>query len=307
LLAEKRTDNSKALHTPIDDDSYTYDEGTIIQYMYGVNGISGFTVTENGKTNSYYYCKNLQGDVTHIADLMSNVYAAYKYDAWGNHKVYDMYGNEVTDPEFIGNINPIRYRGYYFDTETNLYYLQSRYYDAEVGRFISPDDLNNMQLDTINGLNLYAYCLNNPIMYIDPTGKFFWLIPILIIGIVAAATVVAGTIKGIDVAMKGGNFWDGFTGFYDNLWDKTKNFFVNDVYHGFIEPIFVTGKAWENAINAVWNGIDWLNKHFGATLTILSLVGALATLGLPFLAPFTLPLMLIGGIASVISALGYIT
>ena len=94
----------------------------------------------------------------------------YIYDAWGNHKVVDNNGNEITDTAHIGNINPYRYRGYYFDTETGLYYLKSRYYDPETGRFISLDDISFADPDTINGLNLYAYCCNNPVMHIDPNG-----------------------------------------------------------------------------------------------------------------------------------------
>ena len=63
-------------------------------------------------------------------------------DAWGNHKVLDAAGTENTSDDFIGNINPIRYRGYYYDTETNLYYLISRYYDPEIGRFINNDSID---------------------------------------------------------------------------------------------------------------------------------------------------------------------
>ena len=70
----------------------------------------------------------------------------------------------------LANLNPFRYRGYYFDTETNLYFLQTRYYDPEIGRFITIDDISYLDPETINGLNLYAYCGNNPVMGIDPSG-----------------------------------------------------------------------------------------------------------------------------------------
>ena len=70
----------------------------------------------------------------------------------------------------MGNLNPFRYRGYYYDTETNLYYLKTRYYDPAVGRFISADNVKYLDPDSINGLNLYAYCNNNPVMYVDDTG-----------------------------------------------------------------------------------------------------------------------------------------
>ena len=95
----------------------------------------------------------------------------YRYDGWGNHKVMNPDGSKNESDTFIGNINPFRYRGYYYDVETGLYYLKTRYYDPETGRFITIDDISYLAPDTINGLNLYAYCGNNPITYIDITGR----------------------------------------------------------------------------------------------------------------------------------------
>ena len=94
----------------------------------------------------------------------------YVYDAWGNHAVLNSDGSDCESG--IGILNPFRYRGYFYDIETGLYYLQTRYYDPEVGRFISPDSIDYADPETINGLNLYAYCGNNPIMYVDPSGHF---------------------------------------------------------------------------------------------------------------------------------------
>ena len=88
----------------------------------------------------------------------------YTYDAWGNHTVEDN-----TDCN-LGTLNPFRYRGYYYDAETGLYYLQTRYYDPEIGRFVTIDDVAYLAPDTVGGLNLYAYCNNNPVMGVDPTG-----------------------------------------------------------------------------------------------------------------------------------------
>ena len=88
--------------------------------------------------------------------------STYKYDAWGNWTVS---GGDV------GTYNSFRYRGYYYDTAIMLYYLKTRWYDPETGRFISPDSINYLDPQSINGLNLYAYCLNNPVMYTDPEGK----------------------------------------------------------------------------------------------------------------------------------------
>ncbi len=99
--------------------------------------------------------------------------AQYIYDAWGNHKVLDGNGKADSNSDSIGHLNPFRYRGYFFDVETLLYYCNSRYYDPKTGRFISPDDISYLDPETIGGLNLYAYCQNNPAMYADPTG-YFW-------------------------------------------------------------------------------------------------------------------------------------
>ena len=98
--------------------------------------------------------------------------ARYVYDAWGNHKVLNPDGTENTSSTFIGNINPLRYRGYYYDSDLGLYYLITRYYDPEIGRFISADGIEYLDPETIGGLNLFAYCNNNPVMGVDPTGTF---------------------------------------------------------------------------------------------------------------------------------------
>ncbi len=94
----------------------------------------------------------------------------YVYDAWGNHAV------EVLDSTCaeLSQLNPYRYRGYYYDTETGLYFLKTRYYDSEIGRFITIDGLPMLSAKTLNGLNLYAYCANNPVMNIDPMGTSWW-------------------------------------------------------------------------------------------------------------------------------------
>ena len=84
--------------------------------------------------------------------------------------VTDANGKEITSPNHIGNINPIRYRGYYYDTETDLYYLQSRYYNPELCRFISNDDFTYIDADTPMSVNSYIYCFNSPITFSDQSG-----------------------------------------------------------------------------------------------------------------------------------------
>ena len=158
----------------------------------------------------YFYRKDAQGNIIALLDNSGNTVVKYRYDAWGNHAVQDANGADIADASHIGNRNPFRYRGYYYDTETELYYLQTRYYDPETGRFITIDGIEYLDPETINGLNLYAYCGNNPVMNVDPTGTWDWgafwnliagiaivvtaaVISVATAGLAAAAFGVAGT------------------------------------------------------------------------------------------------------------------
>ena len=136
--------------------------GSTIRYYYGNGGIVGFRY--NG--NRYYYEKNLMGDIIGIYDENGSKVAGYIYDAWGNCTV-QTYGSDAR----IGEVNPFRYRGYYFDDDLGLYYLKSRYYDAKVGRFINADSLNYLGANRdLGSYNLFAYCSDSPIAYRDSTG-----------------------------------------------------------------------------------------------------------------------------------------
>lgn len=102
-------------------------------------------------------------------DANANVVAKYTYNAWGKLlAVVDANGTVITSSSHIANINPLRYRGYYWDAETGFYYLQSRYYDPIIGRFINADTLLDSSLSS--ALNLFAYCFNCPVNTSDPKG-----------------------------------------------------------------------------------------------------------------------------------------
>ena len=113
----------------------------------------------------YYYEYNLQGDVIGIYDSSGNKVVTYTYDAWG--KLLEIGGSAA---DTVGAINPIRYRGYYYDTETGFYFLQTRYYDPHVCRFLNADSYASTG-QGLNGNNMFVYCGNNPINYHDPTGQ----------------------------------------------------------------------------------------------------------------------------------------
>ncbi len=157
------------------------DNGNLLTFKYGIDGVIGFTYQGVG---DFYYKKNIFGDIIGIIDKNGQEIAKYTYDAWGNHKSYALnngtfvdisletsYTQDGLNNKLIAELNPFRYRGYYFDTETHLYYLNSRYYDPEIGRFINADEINYLNPETINGLNLYAYCINNPLLYYDIKGR----------------------------------------------------------------------------------------------------------------------------------------
>ena len=137
-----------------------------IVYLYGQNGIYGMIYNNN----FYYFQKNILGDITHIYNK-STLVVRYIYDAFGNHKVVDSSGNIITDSSNVGHINPFRYRGYYYDEDIELYYCNARYYSPYLRRWISPDRYQYLDFENIGGLNLYAYCKNNPVMYRDEEGK----------------------------------------------------------------------------------------------------------------------------------------
>ena len=127
----------------------------------------------DGKNNFYYYIYNVQGDVIALADASTGKLAAtYTYDAWGKIVKINNQAPEKVASTNIANINPFRYRGYYYDTETGLYYLNSRYYDPEVGRFINADatEILEENQDHVLQHNLFAYCLNNPVNMSDQNG-----------------------------------------------------------------------------------------------------------------------------------------
>ena len=151
----------------------------------------------------YFYRTNAQGDVKQIVDSNYNVVAYYAYDAWGKLlAVLDGNDNPITDSSHFAIVNPFRYRGYVYDTETGFYYVSSRYYDPEVGRWINADSL--LSQGSVLGNNMFAYCLNNPVNMADTTGELPFFLVTAAIGAVAGAII-----GGVVAAKNGGNVWAG--------------------------------------------------------------------------------------------------
>ena len=150
---------------------FTYDE------------IGPMSVTYDGA--EYFYLKNAQGDVTGLVNSSGTQVVAYTYDAWGNPLT-----TTGTMADTLGKLNPFRYRGYVYDTETGLYYLQSRYYNPETGRFVNADGYVSTGQGIV-GNNMFAYAINNPISYSDHSGNFAISTAIAIIAAVALSYVGA--------------------------------------------------------------------------------------------------------------------
>ena len=175
--------------------SYIWDGNKLLQetngttpttYLYSGDGVIGL----NYGGVDYYYRKNIHGDILGIFTSSGAIVAKYAYDAWGNHKVYDANNIEVISASHIGSINPFRYRGYYFDAETGLYYVKERCYDSEIGRWINADTTDVLSLPNyhIGQYNLFSYCDNNPVNDSDNDGQLSWLAKIAI----GAAAIAIG-------------------------------------------------------------------------------------------------------------------
>ena len=164
-MRTSRTDGTTAY-------TYVYNGSQLTQMTVGTSTYH-FTYDASGRPMSiscddatYYYAVNLQGDVVAILDDTGFAVVSYTYDAWGNLLV-----TTGVQAETLGVLNPLRYRGYVYDQETGLYYLQTRYYNPEWGRFINADGY----VSTGHGLlgnNMFTYCNNNPVNMTDASGTF---------------------------------------------------------------------------------------------------------------------------------------
>ena len=156
---EYLTQNGKVVRETIT----TSMDTTTLDFFYDESGRPfAFNYTPEGSTpNTYYYILNLKGDVVQIIDEAGVMQAEYIYSPWG----------EIISAEGdLAEVNPLRYRGYYYDSETGFYYLQSRYYDPENHRFINADCYASTGQGFI-GVNMFVYCLNSPVSCADYTGR----------------------------------------------------------------------------------------------------------------------------------------
>ena len=199
-LRTKRTNGTKTYN-------YTYYGGQLVHMsvdgsdMYFSTSPDGVPMAVTYQGTQYLYVTNLQGDVTAILDTSGNTVVEYTYDAWGN--ILTTTGSMAST---LGELNPLRYRGYVYDRETGLYYVSSRYYDPEIGRFINADttDILTATPMGLTDKNLYAYCDNNPVMRADYGGDFWHIV----VG-AAAGALIGGVVKAVSNAIEGKSLTDG--------------------------------------------------------------------------------------------------
>ena len=155
-------------------DDTVYQAMQSLEFVYDDGNQPFAMIYKHGQTTElYYYVLNAQGDVIALLNANGALVASYNYGAWGNYSVHDKDGKKNTSTSFIGHINPLRYRGYYYDRETRLYYLQSRYYDFSNCRFINADAYATTNAGSFLSCNMFAYCGNNPVNRADQSGTFW--------------------------------------------------------------------------------------------------------------------------------------
>ena len=146
----------------------------LLLYLYDENGAPiGLHYRTSNYASSvfeyYYFEKNLQGDIIGLYNADGKKICTYTYDAWGTFRTSVPQDISDLDFDIAAFYNPFRYRGYYYDVETGYYYLQSRYYNPEWGRFLNADGCVSTGTGML-GYNMFAYCNNNPVMFVDPSG-----------------------------------------------------------------------------------------------------------------------------------------
>ena len=159
-------------------------DGKTLEFVYDDGNQPFAMIYKHGsETKLYYYLVNAQGDVSAILDSGGKIAASYDYDAWGNCTVYN------SSDAAIGDLNPLRYCGYYYDAETGFYYLQSRYYDFANCRFINADTFATTDANGFLSANMFAYCENNPVSNSDSEGEFpIQVVAAAVSGVVNLAT-----------------------------------------------------------------------------------------------------------------------
>ena len=248
----------------------------LVLYLYDADGSPiGMqyrnTTYAAGVFDTYWFEKNLQGDVVAVYNQAGTKLIAYTYDAWGNLISYTMHGDGLYSLHYnMAEGNSFRYRGYYFDRETGFYYLNSRYYDPAIGRFLNADGITLLGANgDCNNLNLFAYCGNNPVSKTDPTGEFGVAIGVMFIGGLIGSAISAIT----SVATQ-----ELFTGTVN--WKSVGVAAISGFFSGAIaaSPLGITG---QKIAGSIMNGLSYMADCYVNDQTV-ELDDMLLSVGLGF-------------------------
>ena len=177
-----------------------------LDFLYDENGMLYGLIKDN--SSKYFYVRDYLQNILGIVDQNGKLVVKYKYDAYGNSK-----GIEDTSGCNLGTRNPFRYKGYYYDDDTEMYYCKSRFYVPKWRRWLNSDSINYLEPQNITCLNLFAYCNNNPVMYVDENGNMpKWLKITLIASI--AAIAIASMVATCGMAAYGAGFLASMTATY---------------------------------------------------------------------------------------------
>ncbi|MDE6584149.1 MAG: hypothetical protein K2K15_01980, partial [Anaeroplasmataceae bacterium] len=196
LIAKKTltvmVDNDDYMEEEVYTYTYGYDRDNLI-YENGKNGEFHFLYDETGllysfirNNETYYYVRDILQNIIGIIDKNGKLVVKYDYTAYGQLK--SISGDNIT----LAHANPFRYKGYYYDSDLGMYYCKSRYYNPIWCRWLNADSIENLDFTNVNNMNLFAYCGNNPVMYVDPSGGSF----ILALVAAVAGVLISGVMNG---------------------------------------------------------------------------------------------------------------
>ena len=242
-----------------------------LDFLYDENGILYGLIKDSSR--KYFYIRDFMSNILGLVDDSGNIVVKYKYDAYGNRiSITDTSGCD------LGNINPFRYKGYYYDDDVEMYYCKSRFYVPLWHRWLNSDSINYLEPKNITSLNLFTYCNNNPVMYVDPTGRFTILGLLISVGLSLAFEVLEDALDGNRMDHDWKDYLGaGISGIFGA---SSGNFVMNGIFSfaGGITDAWLSGDLKENGIGNVIlsigvsflisEGASRLSKHISNKIQI---------------------------------------
>ena len=242
-----------------------------LDFLYDENGILYGLIKDSSR--KYFYIRDFMSNILGLVDDSGNIVVKYKYDAYGNRiSITDTSGCD------LGNINPFRYKGYYYDDDVEMYYCKSRFYVPLWHRWLNSDSINYLEPKNITSLNLFTYCNNNPVMYVNPTGRFTILGLLISVGLSLAFEVLEDALDGNRMDHDWKDYLGaGISGIFGA---SSGNFVMNGIFSfaGGITDAWLSGDLKENGIGNVIlsigvsflisEGASRLSKHISNKIQI---------------------------------------